>query len=543
MNEYPTQPNEPEGGAQQPQANQNPEPGWAASPTPGWGPNPGWGPPPAAGGGWGGGWDPSGQRPSWQGPDGRMVPYRGMWASPPNPPIDSPAPRRKRRRVARGAVATVGILAIAGLGVVVGHDTTGSGTAASASAPAASAPSGSAAAGSAGTGSTGGAGTGSTGTGGFGSGTSGSSSTGSGASSGSTGASAAATAVANKVDPGLVDIDTTLSYEGEEAAGTGMVLTSSGEILTNNHVIDGATSISVTDIENGKTYKANVVGYDRTGDIAVLQLVDASGLKTVTLGNSSDVTSGESVVAIGNAGGTGGTPSVAAGSITALDQAITASDEGGGNAEQLSDLIETNAGIEPGDSGGPMVTSSGAVVGMDTAAETGSSESSVEMGGTETASTTGYAIPINEAVTVAKKIEAGTTTTAIHLGSTAFLGVEVSDASSTSSAGSASGLGGFGSEGSVGGYGSQGTTGGTGSSSTTSGAVVAGVASGTPAASSGLEEGDTITSINGTKVTSADSLSQVVLGLNAGSTVSLTYVDSSGTSHTTSVTLSSGPPQ
>jgi S1-C subfamily serine protease len=95
----------------------------------------------------------------------------------------------------------------------------------------------------------------------------------------------------------------------------------------------------------------------------------------------------------------------------------------------------------------------------------------------------------------------------------------------------------------VGGYGSQGTTGGTGSSSTTSGAVVAGVASGTPAASSGLEEGDTITSINGTKVTSADSLSQVVLGLNAGSTVSLTYVDSSGTSHTTSVTLSSGPPQ
>jgi S1-C subfamily serine protease len=524
MNEYP---NESEGRADQQSAdrqpaNQNPAPGWSASsppprPTPTWGP---------AAGGWGGGWDPSGQRPSWQGPDGRIMPYAGMWATPPQPAAGPTGPRRNRRRAARGAVATVGILAIAGLGVVIGHDTTGSGTAASASAPAATVPGGSSAAGGAGS-----TGTGSTG--GFGSGTSGSASSGSGTSGGT---SAASTAVASKVDPGLVDIDTTLSYQGEEAAGTGMVLTSSGEILTNNHVIDGATSISVTDIGNGKTYKANVVGYDRTGDIAVLQLVDASGLKTVTLGNSSDVTSGESVVAIGNAGGTGGTPSVAAGSVTALNQAITASDEGGGNAEQLTDLIETNAGIEPGDSGGPMVTSSGAVVGMDTAASTGNSESSVQMGGTETAGTTGYAIPIDQAVAVAKKIEAGATTTAIHLGSTAFLGVEVNDASSTSS-------GGFGAEGTVGGFGSQSATGGSTTSPSTSGAVVAGVAPGTPAATSGLEEGDTITSINGTKVTSADSLSQVVLGLKAGSTVSLTYVGSAGTSHTTSVTLTAGPPQ
>jgi S1-C subfamily serine protease len=535
-------PNEPEGRADEPyadrqQADQNPSAGWPAPSTPAWGP-------PPAPGGWSGGWDLSGQRPSWQDPDGRVVPYRGMWATPPRPTAEPPSPRRNRRRVARASVATVGILAIAGLGVVVGHDTTGSTTTASASAPAATAPSGSSTVG--GSGSTATGGTGSTGTGstgGFGSGTSGSTGTGSSGSS----SSAAATAVASKVDPGLVDIDTTLSYQGEEAAGTGMVLTSSGEILTNNHVIDGATSISVTDIGNGKTYKANVVGYDRTGDIAVLQLVDASGLKTVTLGDSSTVTSGESVVAIGNAGGTGGTPSVATGSVTALDQAITASDEGGGNAEQLTDLIETNAGIEAGDSGGPMVTTSGAVVGMDTAASTGSSESSVQLGGTETATTTGYAIPINQAVAVAKKIEAGTTTTAIHIGSTAFLGVEVSDASSTSTGGSAFGSGGesggFGSEGAVGGYGSQTTTGGTGSTGTTSGAVVAGVASGTPAAAAGLEEGDTITSINGTAVTSSDSLSQVVLGLKAGSTVKLTYVDSSGTSQTTNVTLTSGPPQ
>ena len=108
------------------------------------------------------------------------------------------------------------------------------------------------------------------------------------------------------------------------------MLTSSGEILTNNHVIDGATSVKVTDVGNGRTYTASVVGYDKTDDIAVLQLKNASGLTTVSLGDSSQVKSGDKVVALGNAGGKGGTPSVAAGHVTSLNQAITASDEGGG---------------------------------------------------------------------------------------------------------------------------------------------------------------------------------------------------------------------
>jgi S1-C subfamily serine protease len=181
------------------------------------------------------------------------------------------------------------------------------------------------------------------------------------------------------------------------------VLTSSGEILTNNHVIDGATSISVTDIGNGKTYTATVVGYDTTKDIAVLQLRDASGLQTASIGNSSNVSVGETVVGIGNAGGTGGTPSAAGGTVTALDQSITASDESSGSSEQLTDLIETNADIQAGDSGGSLVDSSGQVIAMDTAASTGSSDST----GGQSSGYQSYAIPINEAISIANEIEAG----------------------------------------------------------------------------------------------------------------------------------------
>src|SRR6202034_1499007 len=142
--------------------------------------------------------------------------------------------------------------------------------------------------------------------------------------------------IASRVDPGLVDVKSTLGYQDATALGTGIVLTSSGEVLTNNHVINGATSVSVTDIGNGKTYKATVVGYDESQDIAVLQLSGASGLTTATTGNSSTVSVGNSVVALGNAGGLGGTPSVAAGSVVALNQSITASDESSGSSEQLS---------------------------------------------------------------------------------------------------------------------------------------------------------------------------------------------------------------
>ena len=211
-------------------------------------------------------------------------------------------------------------------------------------------------------------------------------------------------AIASKVDPGLVDINTTLGYQQEQAAGTGIVLSSNGVVLTNNHVIDGATSISVTDVGNQKTYTASVVGYDRTQDIAVLQLHNASGLQTATLGNSSNASVGEHVVGIGNAGGTGGTPSAAGGTVTALNQSITASDDGDGTSEQLSGLIQTNADIQPGDSGGALVNTSGDVLGVDTAASAGFSfQTNGPVSGNQ-----GFAIPINTALSIARTIEAGT---------------------------------------------------------------------------------------------------------------------------------------
>jgi S1-C subfamily serine protease len=323
-----------------------------------------------------------------------------------------------------------------------------------------------------------------------------------------------------------VDIDTTLGYQQVEEAGTGIVLTPSGEILTNNHVIDGATTISVTDVGNGKTYSASVVGYNRVKDIAVLQLHGASGLQTATIGNSSNVSVGEDVVGIGNAGGTGGTPSAAGGTVTALNQSITASDESDGTSEQLAGLIQTNADIQAGDSGGSLVDTSGHVVGIDTAASAGFSFQSQGQSGNQ-----GYAIPINEAIAMAKQMEAGTSSSTAHIGATAFLGVLVAQSSCNSSGG------GFG------GSGGTGFGGGSGSGSSTSGAVVCSVVTSSPAQEAGLAEGDVITSFDNQSVSSPSGLTTLLEPFHPGDRTTIGWTDSSGQSHTASVQLSSGPPQ
>jgi S1-C subfamily serine protease len=317
------------------------------------------------------------------------------------------------------------------------------------------------------------------------------------------------------VDPGLVDINTNLSYQSEEAAGTGMVLTSDGEVLTNNHVIDGATSISATDVGNGKTYKATVVGYDRTGDVAVIKLTGASGLTTVSIASRSAAV-GQAVVGVGNAGGTGGTPSAAGGSVTAVDQSITASDDGGGNAESLTGLIETNAGIKPGDSGGSLVNTEGKVLGMDTAA-------SADSAYVETASQ-GYAIPIHTALAIAHQIEAGDASSTVHIGATGFLGVSIATSSSNNGIFGGSGFGGGGNSGS------------------TQGADVQGTLGGSPAAQAGLVSGDVITAVDGHQVSSPSDLSNIMEQYHPGDTVQLQWENSSGQSQTASVTLESGPP-
>ncbi len=469
----------------------------------------GWTPPTQPHDPFAGGWSGSGA--------GTPPPYAG-WPYPDFAPVGpQPAPPNKRS----GLVATLATLVVV-MAVLIG---VGLGRVVWPSANTLSSASGSTGAVPGGSGSSGGetspfgGGTSGGETSPFGGGTSG----GSGNSSTGAGAPSDIATIAAKVDPGLVDINTNLSYQNEQAAGTGMVLTSNGEILTNNHVIDGATSISVTDVGNGKTYSAKVVGYDRTGDVAVIKASDASGLQTVSfaLGNAAV---GQAVVGVGNAGGSGGTPSAAGGSVTATDQSITASDDNGGNAENLSGLIEINAGIEPGDSGGSLVNTSGQVLGMDTAA----SDSGYQTSGSQA-----YAIPIGTALSIVKKIEAGQQSSAVHIGQTGFLGVSVQ--ANSAGSGGGSGDGGFGG----GGFG-DGSSGGSGSS--TSGALVAGTVSGSPAAQAGLVQGDVITALNGQTINSPDDLTNGLEPDHPGDSVQLQWTDRSGQTHTASVQLENGPP-
>jgi S1-C subfamily serine protease len=303
-------------------------------------------------------------------------------------------------------------------------------------------------------------------------------------------------AVANKVLPGIVDINSVLAYQGGTAAGTGMVLTSSGEVLTNNHVISGATSIKVTAVATGRTYTAKVIGTDPADDVALLQLQGASGLKTVSTADSSKLAVGTAVIAMGNAYGAGGAPSIVTGNIIALDQTITAGDAGGGAAEQLSGLIETNAALHPGDSGGPLVTADGKVAGMDTAAS-----ASYRF---QAASGVSFAIPINTALSVVKQIKSGTAPNGGSIGNGAFLGVSVDRTLS-------------------------------------GGAVVAAVPAGTPAQAAGIVAGDTITSVDAKTINSASDLTGALATHKPGDKVTVGWDDAMGQQHTAVVALASAP--
>jgi len=298
---------------------------------------------------------------------------------------------------------------------------------------------------------------------------------------------------------GVVNITTNLAYENGSAAGTGMVITSSGQVLTNNHVIKGATSIRVTLPANGRSYSATVLGYSVGGDIALLQLKNGFGLTTVKLGNSSTAKVGQTVTAVGNAGGRG-TPSSSVGRITALHRTITVS-AGRRAAARLENLIQIDASLEPGDSGGPLLDSSDRVIGMDAAASVGFQfETSNE----------GYAIPINRALSVVKQILARKSSASVHIGSTPLLGVSVSPAPF--------------------GYGDA-------------GAYVVGVASGSPADKAGIVSGSTIIRIDGHDVASYDQLTTYLLRHHAGDVVTVTWLDGSGVRHTAKIKTIAGPPQ
>jgi S1-C subfamily serine protease len=303
---------------------------------------------------------------------------------------------------------------------------------------------------------------------------------------------AGATRKPKPIGNGVVVIDTNLGYANARAAGTGMVLTSTGEILTNNHVIRGATTITVAVPGSTHRYAATVAGYSVSSDVAVLHLANATNLKAIVAAKARAVI-GQKVRALGNAGGTGRLTS-AAGHVVGLGKAITANDEDGTN-EQLSGLIETDANVRPGDSGGPLLDAAGRVVGMNTA-------------GSNAGAPDSYAVPIGAALAVTRNIERGLASATVHIGDTAFLGVQVQS--------SADGA---------------------------AGAVIAAVVPGGPAAAAGLAAGDVITQIGDVTISSPADVGAFMLTQAPGSSVALAYVDQSGVAATTTVVLASGPPQ
>jgi S1-C subfamily serine protease len=308
----------------------------------------------------------------------------------------------------------------------------------------------------------------------------------------SNGVPASSAAVA-KVDAATVDINANTASGNGQVAGTGMIITSSGEVLTNNHVIDNVINITAQVNGAGTIYKATVIGYDPTDDVALLQLQGASNLPTVPLGNSSQVSIGDQLTVIGNALGKGGTPAVVSGVVSQLDQQITASDESG-DTENLTGMLQVEANIQPGDSGGPEINGAGQVVGMTTAG----SQSNVPSG-QEASTTTGFAIPINKALQIVSEIRSGSGPN-IHIGNAAELGIQVK-------------------------------AGGT------RGAAVAGILPNTPAASSGIAAGDLIVKIDNQTIASASDLHKAIQGYSNGQSPVVTWLDSAGVSHSATITL------
>lgn len=290
---------------------------------------------------------------------------------------------------------------------------------------------------------------------------------------------------------GIVDVYTTLGYQDGLAAGTGMIISRSGEVLTNNHVISGATHFKVVNVSTHHRYTATVVGYSVSRDIAVLQLANASNLRRIKLDRSFPLKVGQPVVARGNAEGRGGTPKTARGQIIALHQQIVAKDDSG-DTETLNNTIATDAPVVPGYSGGPLEDARGRAIGIVTAGSTSGPHR-------------GFAIPIKQALQLAQRITTGKSNSVVHVGPTAFLGVKLDN--------------------------------GAGEPRITS------VVTGQAADEAGLAAGDVITSLNGKTISSTTDLRQAVLSLVPGKSVSIGWTDTNGVAQTGTITPTSGPPQ
>jgi S1-C subfamily serine protease len=312
-------------------------------------------------------------------------------------------------------------------------------------------------------------------------------------------------AITRATDPSVVDISALLASARGSVAGTGLVLSASGIVLTNNHVIAGTSEITAHVGGTGRRYFANVLGYDVTHDLAVLQLVGAAGLTPARLGHQAGARPGDEVVAIGNALGLDGTPTGQAGTISAFGRSVTATDASGRNGETLSGMIEFAAQIEPGDSGGPLVDARGEVIGLTTAATVGD-------GPLIATAPMGFAIPIDRAVATAREIERGQASATVHVGPRAVLGLTVKSVQSTPSVAGVAG------------------------------AVVGLVAHSSPAYTAGIRADDVIVSVDRTSVGSLADLNVALDRRRPGDVVELGWTDADGHFRTGPVRLLAGPP-
>jgi len=292
----------------------------------------------------------------------------------------------------------------------------------------------------------------------------------------------------------VVRIDTAVDYQGVIGVGTGIVLEPGGQVLTNFHVVQGADRITGT--VGGRQYPANLVGYDRKRDVAVLQLLGAGGLPAAVIGDSNALTPGEPVVALGNAMGSEAPLTREIGTVTGFGRTVDAEDALTGTSDELTGLIEFAAPVRAGDSGGPVINGAGQVVGVTTAA---SVNFRMGPGGK------GFAIPINDAMGVAGQIRAGIRSDTIHIGPPTLLGVGVRTAPLDEP-----------------------------------GVLIHEVMRGGPADQAGLRDGDIITTLDGTTLDSTNTLTSVLDRHYPGDVLDLTWIDASGQTRTGKAVLTPG---
>lgn len=302
---------------------------------------------------------------------------------------------------------------------------------------------------------------------------------------------------ADQIEPAVVRLDTVVNYQRVLGTGTGFVIDAGGQVLTNYHVVQGADRI--TGVIGGRAFGADIVGFDRGRDIAVLQLRGGGGQPTATLGDSTRIVIGEPVIAIGNARGSNSALTREAGTVTALGRTISAEDELTGGKTQMTGLFEIAAPVRAGDSGGPVVNAFGQVIGMTTAATV---NFQTDPGGE------GFAIPITEAMAVADQIRSRIPSDTVHIGPPTLLGVGVSSAEQHEAF---------------------------------PGVLVREVLPGGPAEQSGLANGDVILTLDGTPIESATDLTRVLDRHYPGDVIELTWIDRAGQQRTGKAVLNPGP--